>query len=66
MACFFLFFGFFFFFFCLFRTAPVAYGISQDRGQIGTAATGLHHSHSNTRSELHPQPMPQLVATLDP
>ena len=27
----------FFFFFCLFRAAPTAYGISQARGQIGTA-----------------------------
>ena len=26
---------------------------------------GLHHSHSNTGSELHLQPMPQLVTTPD-
>ena len=32
----------------------VAYGGSQARGQIGAAAAGLHHSHSNTRSKnLH-------------
>ena len=40
--------------FCLFRAAAVAYGGSQDRGQIGAVASGLHHSHSNSnaRSEL--------------
>ena len=41
-------------FFCLFvfsRAAPAAYGSSQVRGQIGAAATSLHHSHSNARSE---------------
>ena len=27
--------------------APVAYGGSQDKGQIRLAAAGLHHSHSN-------------------
>jgi len=43
---------FFFFFFGLFRVSPVAYGSSQGRGQIGAVATGLHHSHSNARSEL--------------
>ena len=45
---------FFFFFFCLFaiaRAAPMAYGGSQARGQIGAVATSLHQSHSNTRSE---------------
>ena len=49
------------------RAAPVAYGGSQARGQIGAAAAGLRHSHSNTRSEqcLWP-PTPQLTATLDP
>ena len=40
--------------FCLFRATPVAYGSSQTRGWIGVA--GLHHSHSNTRSELSLQP----------
>ena len=44
---------FFFFFFCLFRAAPVAYGSSQARGQIGAAAASLHHSHSNEGSEPH-------------
>ena len=46
---FFFFFFFFFFVFCLFRAAPMAYGVSQARGLIGAAAASLHHSH--TRSE---------------
>ena len=50
----------------LFRTAPRAYGNSQARGQIGIAAAGLHHSHSNARSEPHLRPMWQLVAMADP
>ena len=36
---------------CVFRATPSAYGSSQARGHIRTVATGLHHSHSNTRSE---------------
>ena len=51
---------------CLFRAAPVAYGNSQAMGWIGAAAPGLHHSHSNTRSEPLLRPTPQLMATLDP
>jgi len=43
--------AFSFFCFLLFRAAPMAYGSSQARGLIGAAAAGLHHSHSNTRSE---------------
>ena len=35
-------------------------------GQTGAAATGLHHSHNNARSEPGLQPTPQLAATLDP
>ena len=45
-----------FFFFCLFafsRATPAAYGGSQVRGLIGAVAAGLHHSHSNARSETH-------------
>ena len=38
---------------------PVAYGISQATGQIIGAAAGLHHSHSNSRSEPPLQPIPQ-------
>jgi len=53
----------FFFFFFLFRAAPMVYGGSQTRGQIGAAATGLHHRH--TRSELTLQPTPQLMAMAD-
>ena len=34
-----------------FRVAPVSYGGSQARGPIGAVAAGLHHSHSNARSE---------------
>ena len=50
------------FFFCphlapfsvfLFRATPAAYGTYQGRGRMGTAAAGLCHSHSNTRSKLH-------------
>ena len=37
-----------FFFFLLFRAAPVTYGCSQVRGQMG--APGIHHSHSNSGS----------------
>ena len=40
--------SFFFFFLSFFKAAPVAYGGSQTRDQIGAAATGLHHSHSNS------------------
>ena len=37
--------------FLLFRATPAAYGSSQARDQIGAAAAGLHHSHSNARSK---------------
>ena len=37
----------------------------QDRGGIRAAAAGLHHSHSNARSEPSLQPTPQLMAMLD-
>ena len=56
----------FFFFNTLLRTAPVAYGIFQARGQIRAAAASLHHSHSNARSEPHLRPTPPLTATPDP
>ena len=48
------------------RVAPVAYGGSQARGPTGAVAAGLHWSHSNSVSELHLCPTPQLTATLDP
>ena len=35
----------------------------QGRGQIGAAAASLHHSHSNTRSELRLLSVPQLSNT---
>ena len=54
------------FFFFLFRVAPEAYGGSQASGQIGAAAAGLHHSHSNAGSKPHLQPTPQLTAMPDP
>jgi len=37
---------------------PVAYESFWVRGQIGAAAAGLHHSHSNTGSELAAMPDP--------
>ena len=43
----------FFLYFLLFRAAPVAYGSSQARGQIGVAAAGLCSSHSNAGSLTH-------------
>ena len=57
-------FSFFFcFFFGLFRASPAACGGFQARGQIRGVAVGLHHSHSNTRSETCLPPTPQLTAT---
>ena len=55
-----------FIYFCLFRAAPTAYQGSQARGPIGAVATGLHHSHSNTGSEPHLRPTPQLTVMPDP
>ena len=48
------------------RAAPEAFGGSQARGLIGAVATGLLQSHSNTGSEPHLRPTPQLTATPDP
>ena len=36
------------------------------QGLLGAAAASLYHSHSNSGSELHLQPTPQLMATPDP
>ena len=55
-----------FFFFCLFRATPRAYGSSHARSRITAVAAGLHHSYSNTGSELHLQSTLQLMAMLDP
>ena len=46
-------FMFFFGFVLLFRVAPAACGSSQARGRIRATAAGLHHGHSNARSEPH-------------
>ena len=54
---------FIFIFFYFFRAAPEAYGDSQARGGIRATAAGLHHPHSNAKSEPHLQPTPQLTAT---
>ena len=51
--------------FGLFRAASTAYGGSQARSLIRAVAAGLHHSRSNARSELCPQPTPQFTATPD-
>ena len=48
------------------RAAPAAYGDSQVRGLFGAVAAGLGQSHSNTGSEPHQRPTPQLMATPDP
>ena len=50
----------------IFWAAPVAYGGSQARGQIGAVATGLRQSNSNAGSEPRLQPTPQLTAMLEP
>ena len=47
----------FFFFFSAF---------SQARGQIGAAAAGHSHSHTNVGTKPRLQPTPQLMATTDP
>ena len=50
----------------LFRAPAVAYGGSQARGLIRATATGLHHSHSNTRSKPSLRLTPQLRAMPEP
>ena len=54
------------FFSFLFMATPAAYGSSWARGQTGAAAAGLHHSHSNARSELCLGPSLEVTAKLDP
>ena len=53
-------------YFCLFGATSAAYISSQAKGQIRAVAAGLRHSHSNSGSELHLRPTPQLTATPDP
>ena len=52
--------------FFLFMPPPAVNGSSQGRGQTGAAFAGLHHSHSNARSEPHLWLISQLAATPDP
>ena len=52
---------FLFFVFCLFRATLVAYGGSQARSLIRTAAASLRQSHHNARSEPRLRPIPQLT-----
>ena len=40
------------------RATHTEYGSSQAESPTGAAATNLHHSHSNSRSEPHLQPTP--------
>ena len=56
------------FYFFFFRAAPVAYGSSQARGRIRTAAAGLLHSHSHSHSgcKLSLSSTLWLEAMLDP
>ena len=56
---------FFFFLALLFRATPVTHGSSQARGRNGATPASLHHSHSDTGSKPHLQPIPQLTATPD-
>ena len=51
-----------FFFFAFFRAVCAAYVSSQARSQVRAAAASLHHSHRNTRSELHLWPTSHLMA----
>ena len=46
------------FYFIFFKGPTHGIWSSEARGQIRAVAAGLHHSHSNTRSEPHLQPTP--------
>ena len=50
--------------FNFFRATPTVYGVSQDRCWITAAAAGLYHSNAGSEPSL--QPIPQLMAVLDP
>ena len=54
------------FLFFYFSDAPIAYGSSQARGQIGATDAGLHHSHRKAGSEPNLRPTPQLTAMPGP
>ena len=53
------------FYYFFFRATPGAYRSSQARGQIGSSADGLCHSHHSVRSEPCLQPTPQLTTMPD-
>ena len=55
----------FFFLFFFYNHARSIWKFSGLRGRIRAAAASLHHSHSNTGSESHLQPTPQLMAMPD-
>ena len=55
-----------FIYFFIFKATPATFGSSLGRGQIRATAAGLHHSHSNARSEPRLKLTPQLKATPHP
>jgi len=61
-----LYFLFSFGLFVLLGIRPQHMEVPQARGPIGAVAAGLHHSHSNARSEPCLRPTPQLTAMPDP
>ena len=58
-----IFFHFLFYSFFFFGPYPRHMEVPRLGGRIGAEAAGLHHSHSNLRSEPCLQPTPQLMAT---
>ena len=50
----------------IFIAAPAAYGRSQAKGQIGTAAASLCHSQGNVGSAAHLPSIAQLTVTQGP
>ena len=64
MEC--LIYGVYIYIFCLFRAALAAHGGSQARGRIEAVAASLHHSHTNSGSELCLRIALQLMAMLGP
>ena len=57
---------FLFIYLFIFTVVPAAYGSSQARLSDPRCSLGLFDSHSNTRSEPHLQPIPQLGTQPDP
>ena len=60
-VCFFVCFYFCFLSFVFFGPHPWHMEVPRLGGQIGATAAGLHHSHSNSRSEPHLRPTPQYM-----